>query len=117
MAYATTTELAAYLGDVIPDDAERLLDQASTLIDTHILAAYPTDANNDPTDTDDIAAFRDATCAQVEYWQAVGEDHDIEGIRGPVTIGGASWSLPQPLAPRAARHLIARALLTSPGGA
>jgi len=116
VAYATTTELAAYLGDVIPDQAERLLDRASDLIDAHIRAPYAADANGDPTDTDDIAACTAATCAQVEYWASVGEDHDIEGIRGPVTIAGASWSLPDTLAPRAARHLQVCALLTLPGG-
>ena len=83
--------------DAVPDvtiddpvDLDRLLTRASEVIDDYTRTArYPTDADDLPTDADDIAAFRDATCAQVEFWLAGDEEDDVLGPLTDVTIGCA----------------------------
>ncbi len=71
MPYATTTELADYLGvdeADLPDDASRLLERASEFID------YITLNRIDDTETSQAEAARKAVCAQIEYWQELGGD-------------------------------------------
>ena len=84
MAYATTAELADYLGiDAadLPDDAERLLDRASDFIDYVTLSEIDTD------DEDEEEAARKATCAQVEFWLTMDEDISITGPAKSFQIG------------------------------
>lgn len=97
-----------------PTDTERLLLRASELIDDYIRTAiYDVDTDGEPTDADDIAALRDATCAQVEFWRDSDEEDDILGpvqglILGPMQVqfgAGATRTAPLYLAPRAARIL------------
>jgi len=113
-AYATSTELSTFTGASAPVDATRLLLRASSLIDDYIrTAVYPVDVDNFPTATDDIAALRDATCAQVEFWVASDEEDDILGPVQGVNLGdmalqygaGDNRVSPLYLAPRAARIL------------
>lgn len=113
-SYATSGQLATYLGTTAPADAVRLLARASELIaDTTITAIYDTDASGVATDSNVLAAFRDATCAQVEYWLAGDEEDDILGPMQGVSAGGqqlqygagTNRATPMYLAPRAARHL------------
>lgn len=86
MAYATTTDLADYLGvDIqdLPADVERLLERASELIDYVTLGRSAQGGNAD--------ALRQAACAQVEMWIDVGED---AAIRGPVqSFSLGRWSV------------------------
>jgi hypothetical protein len=116
MAFATAEQLTDYVaaGTEIPDDADRLLTRASELID-EVTFRRATDAWTSPLPdppTEEQAALRDATCAQVEFWLAWGEDHDIEGIRGPVSLGSLRLDeLPMELGPRARRHLSLAGLL------
>jgi|SRR5690625_190827 len=104
MAYATEAELAAYLGiseDDLPDESERLLDRASELIDEATRGRATGEAASK------------ATCAQVEFWLEVDEEHDIEGPIQGVIIGrlqiqygaGPNRIAPTYLAPRARRYL------------
>jgi hypothetical protein len=98
-----------------PVDYSRLLEQASRVIDYVTRSAiYDVDADTGlPTDADVLAAFRDATCAQVEYWLAGDEEDDILGpVQGfslsgmQVQFGvGENRTAPTVLAPRAARIL------------
>lgn len=112
MSHATAAELAAWLGsDTPPPDADRLLERASRLIDSHVTAGYKVDDNGDPSDTQMREALRDATTAQVEFWLGVGEEHDVEGIRGEISTPGASFALPPDLGPRARRELTLAGLL------
>jgi len=113
-AYATSTELSTFTGASAPVDATWLLLRASSLIDDYIrTAVYPVDADDFPTDTDDIAALRDATCAQVEYWVASDEEDDILGPVQGINLGdmalqygaGENRVSPLYLAPRAAQIL------------
>lgn len=94
MAYATVAELEAYAG-ITPDDAERLLTRASAMLDAGPLyaAVYDVDANGAPTDPVVIAALRDAVCAQVQWWDELGDSVGAAGAGwGAVAIGGLSMS-------------------------
>lgn len=110
--HATATQLATYLG-VDEQDltvGARELTRATEVIDEHIVAPYDTE------DPDVLSALADATCAQVEFWLEVGEEHDIGGQRGQVSIGGQGGlsisKLPNTLALRARRALSRENLLT-----
>ena len=113
MAHASTAQLAEWL-DVEEEDlvegAARLLDRATDVIDDAVVSPYVTDAE------DVLAALADATCAQVEFWLEVGEEHDVTGQRGQIAIGGqgglAISRLPSTLAPRARRALALENLLS-----
>lgn len=114
-AYATSEELATFLGSVpAPEDQERLLTRASELIDDYLRTAlYAVDDDGLPTDPAVTAALRDAACAQVEFWLAGDEEDDILGPVQSVSLSGLSMEMgaaqyrtaPMALAPRAARIL------------
>jgi hypothetical protein len=98
--YATTAEYEAFTGDLAPDNAARLLARASRLVDRQMIAAlYDVDASGYPSDSDVRAAFRDATCAQVEAWtdRETAADDGSDPAAGPwtsVSAGGLSFSRP-----------------------
>ncbi|GAA1175973.1 head-tail connector protein [Streptomyces rhizosphaericus] len=120
--YATPEQLATYTGAPAPEGAERLLARASEDIDAALLTAYyATDADGDPTERHVVDALRDATCAQVEYQLATGDDGtgaagvwDAVSI-GPVSLSGRKAGPPAAsgvdLAPRAHRALLRAGLL------
>ncbi|MEV5131436.1 hypothetical protein AB0K87_13200 [Streptomyces sp. NPDC053705] len=120
--YATPEQLTAWTGQPAPPDADRLLARASEDVDDALLSAvYDTDALGAPTDPKIVAALADATCAQVEYQQATGDDGTGAAGRwdavsiGPVSLSGRQ-SGPQAagdvdLAPRAHRALKRAGLL------
>lgn len=123
--YATPEQLVAWTGQSAPAGAERLLARASEDIDAALLTAiYATDAAGFPTDAAVQCALADATCAQVEYWLAIGSDGvttaeqwDSVSI-GPVSLSGRSNVPPTPavingveIAPRALRVLRTAGLL------
>ncbi|MCX4832327.1 hypothetical protein OG746_26680, partial [Streptomyces sp. NBC_01016] len=113
--YATTAQLAEYLGTDPPAGAERLLAQASQLLDADFLLAafYDTDAEGMPADPVVSEAFATAVCAQVEFWGEVGEETDVSGPLQGVTLGslslqfgaGDNRSSPSYYAPRLVRAL------------
>lgn len=128
MSYATLEQLASFVHDdetqtgLLPPDAGRLLKRASELVqDSTTAALYDTDSAGFPTGTATAAAFRDATCAQVEYWLTGDEEDDIQGPLQGVALGGqqqqygagANRATPMYLAPRAARFLRLAGLLPS----
>jgi hypothetical protein len=97
-----------------PEDLDRLLTRASEVLDDYCrTAVYDTDTDDLPTDADIIAAFRDACCAQVEFWMAGDEEDDVLGPLQGVVLGalqvqygaGDNRTAPMYLAPRAARIL------------
>lgn len=112
-AYATSAQLATFLGTAAPADADRLLDRATELItDETRTAVYTVDTNGVATDANVLAGFADATCAQVEYWLTGDEEEDILGPLESASIGGMGQGYgssnrvtPMYLAPRAARIL------------
>lgn len=115
VAHATVSQLSSWLTtqSSTPDDAERLLQRASECIDEYVLASFDVDDETKlATDSGTAASLADATCAQVEYWLEVGEEHDVDGIGGQIQItGGGSFAAPPELAPRARRILKAAQLM------
>lgn len=92
-SYATTTDLANYIGGSVPDDADRMLARATELIDRILITAtYQVDADGDATDTDVIAALTKATCAQVAWWVETGDETGLAGVYQSISIGGVSLS-------------------------
>lgn len=91
-SYATTTDLANYLGAAPPVSAPRLLLRASELLDSDFLVAavYDVDTDGMPTHPLVLAGFRDAVCSQVEFWGEVGEDADISGPLQGAQIGSVN---------------------------
>jgi hypothetical protein len=92
--YATPEQLSAWTGQPAPDGAERLLARASEDVDDALLCAvYLTDTAGMPTDPAVVQALADATCAQVEYQLAAGDDGTgAAGRWGSVSIGPVSLS-------------------------
>lgn len=88
LVYATTTDLDAWMApDVAPTNAEKLLRSASHLVRRATRTwLYDVDAAGKPTDTEILAAFRDATTAQAAAWASLGIDP------GPGTAAVASAS-------------------------
>lgn len=115
VAYAARADLASWLGADAPAQAERMLERATELIDQYVTAPFDVDSTTTlPTDTTVAAALRDAVCAQVEYWLVgVGEESDIVGQRGTVTVAGFSGAAPVRVAPRA-KTILHTANLASP---
>lgn len=120
--YATPDQLTAWTGDPAPPDADRLLARASEDVEDALrTAVYGTDDAGMPTDPDVVQALADATCAQVEYQQAAGDDGTgAAGRWDSVSIGAVSLSGRQSgpttggdvdLAPRAERALTRAGLL------
>ncbi|MFD6421554.1 hypothetical protein [Streptomyces sp. NPDC060198] len=113
--YATTTDLAAYLSAAPPVEAGRLLERASELLDSDFLltAIYDVDDAGRPTHPLVASGFRDAVCAQVEFWGEVGEETDISGPLQGAQIGsvnlqfgtGADRTSPSYYAPKLLRAL------------
>jgi hypothetical protein len=102
VAYATSDDLAAWLGKDAPADAARLLTRASALLDGVVYVSFAVDDAGLPCDAGVAETMRDAACAQVEFWLEVGEEHDVDGGAGsPVTVGGLSFQRPKRLADRA----------------
>lgn len=116
MAYATENELLTYTGRAAIDDATRLLERASEVIDDAIgkIDVYGATYTFDVAETE---ALQDATCAQVEFWLEVAEEHDIIGDIGAIQAPGmfSAEHSPAILAPRAQRRLMQAQLVTQPG--
>ncbi|MFE0762619.1 head-tail connector protein [Streptomyces smyrnaeus] len=120
--YATPEQLSAWTGQPAPPGAERLLARASEDVDDPLLTAvYCTDAAGMPTDPAIVTALADATCAQVEYQLATGDDGTGAAGRwdsvsiGPVSLSGRTdgpaTATDVDLAPRAHRALRRAGLL------
>lgn len=107
VAYATSDEYVEETGRSAPADIDRLLERASELLDSIVTATFDLDEVTElPTDGDTAAALRRATCFQVEFWERVGEENDIDGLAGSqVAIGHYQGRRSPIVAPRAKRIL------------
>lgn len=95
--YATSEELATWLGTDAPAGADRLLTIASHRIKRVIRhALYDTDDDGEATDEDVIAALRDATCAQVQYMTVTGDETGATRGATALSLGSASVSFAAP---------------------
>lgn len=104
--YATTTQLIGYTGVAAPDGAEALLAKASRFLDSTVfrLCWYHVGDDGMPSDAVVAEAFANATCAQVAWWDELGDSTgaaaagwDTVGIgsvrlqrRSPTAVGGES---------------------------
>ncbi len=92
-SYATTTDLANYLRAAPPVDAAHLLEGASRMLDTMVLAycRYDVDDAGLPADADVAEAIGRAVCAQVAWWGEVGDSTGAAGVGyGSVSIGSVN---------------------------
>ncbi len=97
-AYATTTDLANYLygttgtAQPLPEDAEGRLARASARLDRVLKASiYPVYEDGATTETEHIAAMRDAVCEWVAWWEDTGDESGAFSSAG----GGLSVSAGQ----------------------
>jgi hypothetical protein len=91
--YATTTDLANYLRAAPPLESAGLLADASRMLDARVLAycRYDVDAAGMPTDPDVAAAIGRAVCAQVAWWDEIGDSRGAAGVGyGSVAIGSVN---------------------------
>lgn len=73
LVYATSAEVAAYLGVPAPDNVVALIRKASSMVrDITRVALYDTLPSGLPEDDDKRIAMSEAVCAQIEAWQASG---------------------------------------------
>lgn len=117
MAYATTSDLEAWLGSTpVPTDAERLLEEASDDLDELLTGAV-----YDPDDADVLDVLK-AACVRQVHWMMgrddeTGADSDVQsmtvGSRSLTrrTVGSAAGASPR-IGPRAAQVLRGAGLLT-----
>lgn len=91
--YATTTDLANYLRAAPPLDAAGLLADASLMLETRVLAycRYDVDNAGMPSDPDVAKAIGRAVCAQVAWWDEVGDSTGAAGVGyDSVSIGSVN---------------------------
>lgn len=92
--YATTTQLANYLQDAPPLDADRLLRNATADVnDATFTWVYETDEDEMPVDVDLLAVFVEATCEQARWRSETGSD-EADQMAGwsSVSIAGVAMS-------------------------
>jgi hypothetical protein len=93
--YATVSEYEAHTGVApAPANTAARLVKASRMLERLVLryCVYATNPDSGmPTHSLVIAAFREAVCAQVEWWAAVGEPNGSDAVGwGSVAIGSVS---------------------------
>ncbi|MFE6500770.1 hypothetical protein [Kitasatospora sp. NPDC057738] len=91
--YATVSDYQAITGQAPGVDTERLLADASEMLDATVLrtAWYQVNSAGMPTDPVVVEAFRRATCRQVAWWGLVGDSTGATGAGwGSVSIGSVS---------------------------
>jgi hypothetical protein len=97
--YATTADLARYLGAAPPTGSARRLLAASRCIEDNTRSAiYETDDDGLPTDADVAAALKWATCAQADWWSTTGDEKGDAALWGDVSIGSVRMARTQTLA-------------------
>lgn len=88
--YATPADLADYTGSAAPAAAERLLRDATTMLEARVfrLCWFVADTDGYPSNTVVRTAFTQAVCAQVAWWDEVGDSTGAAGVGwGSVEIG------------------------------
>lgn len=75
LRYATQADLDAYPVTVDEADRDRLIAQASAVVDDELEASvYPVDDAGMPTEPEHREALAEAVCAVLEWWDSVGDD-------------------------------------------
>lgn len=91
--FATPSEYEEYAEEEFDGTTEKLTKRLRAASDEVLaltrLAVYTT-VGGVPTDEAVVEAFRDATCAIVEHWEATDDPFDVEAAAGAVKIGSVS---------------------------
>ena len=113
--YATAADYTAFTGqDPAPSNVDALLAQASRFLDANVFRLCWFAAADDtgmPTDASVIQAFTDATCAQAQWWDALGDSIGTVGVGwssvsiGSVTLSRGTKATPDTPADQAARQI------------
>ncbi|MBP5883172.1 hypothetical protein QBA57_28590 [Streptomyces scabiei] len=93
--YATSAEYAAYTGQTPPSDIDQQLKNASRMLVAEVfrLCWYEVDEDGYPSNTLVAEAFSDAVCAQVEWWDEIGDSTGAAAVTwGTVKLGSAQLS-------------------------
>lgn len=95
--YATEADYLNYTREATaPDGLALLLTRATTFLEARVfrLCRYDADPGTGlPTHPLVLAAFRDAVCAQVDWWDELGDSKGTAGVGwGSVGIGSANLS-------------------------
>lgn len=94
--YATESDYLTYTGETEPPDGiDVLLARASGMLDARVFryGVYDVDETGAPTHALVVAAFRNAVCAQVEWWDELGDSTGAAGAGwGTVELGTARLS-------------------------
>ncbi|MFH8619165.1 hypothetical protein ACH4E8_29445 [Streptomyces sp. NPDC017979] len=93
--FATSAQYEQYTGSPAPADVGRLLAYASRLLESRVfrLCWYETDPDGYPSNPLVRSAFADATCAQAEWGEEVGDTTGAAGVGwGSVSIGSVQLS-------------------------
>lgn len=91
-SYATTAQLADYLMEAPPAGAERMLRDATVLVDRLLLTAVyeTTGADEMPADAAVAKALREATCELVRWWDETGDSTGAMAVAQSASIGSVS---------------------------
>lgn len=93
MVYATEADYLTYTGEEsAPDGIDSLLKRASQMLDAQVfrMCVYDVDAAGAPTHPLVTAAFRDAVCAQVAWWDELGDSSGASAAGwGTLELGSA----------------------------
>jgi hypothetical protein len=109
--HATKEELQEWMGSEAPQNAERLLQRASNLIDSVVVAPYAKRADGTIIDVNVSNALRDAVSAQVEWWLQTGDVTEASARFASSGKGISVKSTGRRLAPQAEDVLFTGGLL------
>ncbi|MEU0199135.1 MULTISPECIES: hypothetical protein [unclassified Streptomyces] len=93
--YATAADYQSYTGQTPPADIAALLTKASRMLEAAVfrLCWYEVDADGYPSNALVRQAFRDAICAQAEWFDEIGDSTGVAAAGwGSVSLGSAQLS-------------------------
>lgn len=93
--YANSADYQTYTGQTPPSDIDQQLADASRMLEAQVirLCWYEVDEDGYPSNTLVREAFRDAVCAQAEWFDELGDSTGASGVGwGTVKLGSAQMS-------------------------
>ncbi|NUK07466.1 hypothetical protein HRW18_05440 [Streptomyces lunaelactis] len=92
--YATAADYETYTGHTPPAGIDASLAHASEHLDAEVfrLCWFEADGDDYPSNTIVREAFRRATCAQVQWWDEIGDELGTGGRWNSVKLGSAALS-------------------------
>ncbi|MFF5980852.1 hypothetical protein ACFY78_18605 [Streptomyces olindensis] len=96
--YATAAEYQQFTGQTPPSDIAALLAKASRFLEANVfrLCWFEVDEDGLPSNTLVRETFANAVCAQVAWWEELGDSTGASvAVWGTVKLGSASMSRPE----------------------